>query len=328
MAMLNASNIENHPVYSAFNSFIQKLKDVQWVSLSSREEIKSCLLSAKAFEKMLDTLETNGALNSFMALVPDLYGLELDQLRKASDIVLSMVLTAPGVSLACVRTCIDEYFQLCGSERFEHVLSSVLICSEIYRVLLDYIAGFEGHLKQTAIELQSHIFISMWRNESDLKKLDQTVYSWLKNDLSGKNIAVAMQVIIFDNSSVSSSLVLALNKLLRERGIVAALFWKTFDELPTIANKVLKKSDDLFNSVLDFLRVSGQWMEATSSFSWVSREKGPCSSFGFIELVCAVKFLIKAEGPICEKTQQFLNKLKNSAGCTLWDDVEIKLFLL
>lgn len=194
MAMPHISGVENQPVYCAFNCFIEKLKDAEWLSRSSKEEMKNCIHSAKAIETMLDTLESNGALNSFMALVPELYGLELEQLRKASDVVLSMVLTANGISVSCVRTCIEEYLKLCGSDRFEHVVSSVLICSEIYRVILDYIASFEGDLKQTSIELQSHVFRSMWRYEPDLEKLEQSSYNWLNCDTSSPNIAVAMQV--------------------------------------------------------------------------------------------------------------------------------------
>ncbi|XP_034243214.1 uncharacterized protein LOC117646415 [Thrips palmi] len=325
MAVLNESSFENQPVYCAFNCFVEKLKDTDWISHSSKEEIRNCLQSAKAIEKMLDTLETNGALDNFMALVPELHGLEWEQLRKASDIVLSMVLTAPGVSAPCVRTCIDEYIELCGSDRFENAVSSVLICSEIYRVLLDYIASFEGHLKQTAIELQSYVFMCLWRNESDLGKLEQTFYNWLKQDTSGQNIAVAMQVIINDDSSIASSLVLSINKLMRERKGAAVVFWKVLEELPIVARRVLEKSDDILKSALDFLKISGQWMEATSTFSWVSREKGPCKSFGFNEVVSAVKFLSEAQGQISEKTKQFLSKQRNSAGCTLWDDVDMRL---
>lgn len=103
------------------------------------------------------------------------------------------------------------------------------------------------------------------------------------------------------------------------------LFWKICNELPIVAGKVLEKSSVLLNSALDFLKVSGQWMEATSSFSWVSTEKGPCKSFGFEEIVSAVKFLIEAQEPIPEKSKQFLSKRRNSAGCTLWDDVEMRL---
>lgn len=199
MSDLDSSTIiDNQPVFSAFNCFLRKLREDEWLSQSSNADFKNCLHSAKTVERVLETLADNGSLNSFTALVPDLFGLDLCQLQKACDIVLSMILTAQGVSLLCVKTCINEYLQLCGSDRFKHVLSSTIFCSEIYRVLLDYLASFEGDLEQRGIELQSHIFIHLWRAESDTEMLKETFYKWLVSDSSGHKIAAALQVRITD----------------------------------------------------------------------------------------------------------------------------------
>lgn len=188
------TNLENQPVFAAFNIFLQKLKNEEWLSRGSKEEIKCCLNSAKTVEKMLVSLEQSGSLDTFLSLCPNLYGFEKSNLVSICDTVLDMVLSAPGMSLACVRTCVDEYFVECGSERFEKVLSSLLFTSDVYRVLLDYIIISDGNLNETGIRLQSQLISRLWKHESDTQKLIDCFHDWIKLDVSGKNIAIALMV--------------------------------------------------------------------------------------------------------------------------------------
>lgn len=320
------SNTECQEVMSAFISFLQNLNENEWLSQSSKEEIKSCLHSARNIEKILDGLKTNGSLEAFVNLLPNLYGYNVDQICNACDITLRMVLTASGVPLPCVRTCIDEYLKLCGSERFENVLASVIFSSEIYRVLLDFIATTDNDFESHQINLQSHLFRNLWKTETHTQNLTDKFYKWLKTDLSGKNIAVSLQVVYSEDgrSHVSFSLVSALVKVLQERGDTAALFWRIFTLYPN-GRKAMFKSNKLLNSLLDFFITSSKWMETTDSFSWTSKEQGPCKVFGFEELLKALNNLVELGGSVSERVDHFLSERRNSAGCTFWDDVEMRL---
>lgn len=127
-----------------------------------------------------------------------------------------------------------------------------------------------------------------------------------------------------EDRNITSSLIFALVKVVQERGDTAVIFWSILNKLPLI-RKALERVDEILSSLLEFLEISSRWMESTPTFTWVSRENGPCKAIGYEELVRAVGCLLETRGPVAEKTQQFLAKRKNSAGCTFWDDVEIRL---
>ncbi|KAK3930256.1 Myoglobin [Frankliniella fusca] len=318
---------ECQQVLSAVTSFFQKLHENEWLSQSSKEEIKSCLHSARNIEKILDGLQSNGSLEDFLDLLPDLYGHNLDQISKPCDIILCMILTASGTPLPCVRVCIDEYLKLCGSERFEVVLASVIFSSEILRVLLDTIASSSDHsLESYKISFQSQVFRKLWKSETNSTILKDKFFKWLKSDLCGNNIAVAMQVVSSENSNslVSSCLVHSLVRVLQERGDAAVLFWKIFNEHHMIRKATLN-SNELLTGIMEFLKTSGKWMEATASLSWISREEGPCKVVKFEELKNIIKLLWNIGGPVQNKVEQFLLKQRNSEGCTFWDDIDMQL---
>lgn len=190
--MSSPENADIQTALSALTNFIQMLKCNEWLSRISKEEMKSCLHSAKCIEKLLETLDNSESLENFISLLPNAHDLKMEQLRNACDVVLEMVLSAPGVALPCVRVCIDEYFQLCGSDRFECVLSTVLFQSEIYRVLLDYLASSDDDIEHSGYILQSQILPRLWKTESDANKLRDLLCSWLESDESGRNMTVAM----------------------------------------------------------------------------------------------------------------------------------------
>lgn len=317
---------ESQSVLSAFNAFFHKLQNNEWLSRSSKEDIKNCLHSAQKVETVLQTLDATNCLTNFTSLVPNLLssGFDINQLKNVSDIVLTMVLTAPGVSLVCARTCFDEYFKLYGSERFEQVLSSVIFCSEIYRVLLDYLASSEGGVGKVEINLQSNIFSQIWKSETDVEKMQCMFYEWLKADTTGQNVAVALMIINSEESNTSMCLINVLTKVLCEREELAVVLWQTFIRLPQ-TRKAAEKSSQLLRSLLQFLKTTAEWMETTATFAWISREKGPCREFGFNQLVDAVKSLLEVGGCVSVKTHQFLLERRNSVGCTFWDDIDISL---
>lgn len=102
------------------------------------------------------------------------------------------------------------------------------------------------------------------------------------------------------------------------------LFWKIFMELP-FARSAVEKSRELRKGLFGFLRTSGQWMEATPSFTWLSREEGPCQAFGFKELVSVTEALLQINGDTQIDFKDFLSERTKLVGCTLWDDVEMRL---
>lgn len=140
---------------------------------------------------------------------------------------------------------------------------------------------------------------------------------------SSNNLNIFLQVLHNEDgdSYISRSLAFALVNILQERSNQAVLFWKVLLKLPQ-AIRSLEQSSELMDSVLEFLKNSGQWLEATATFTWVSREKGPCKVLGFEELVSALKCLLETKSSVSKKTEHFLVERKNSVGCTLWDDIE------
>lgn len=189
-----AANSQLRQVLSILNTFLRKLHD-EGLTFNSKEDLKNCLQAAKNVERIMVSLESKDSLEIFLSQVPNLFSFDRDQLQKMCDIVLSKVLTALGVSTSCVRTCIEEYIKLCGLERLESVLSSVIFCSEIYRVLLDYMASSESGMDEIAIRYQSQLISCMWQHETDSLNFENWLYDWLKSDMSGKSIAVALMVI-------------------------------------------------------------------------------------------------------------------------------------
>lgn len=76
---------------------------------------------------------------------------------------------------------------------------------------------------------------------------------------------------------------------------------------------------------MGFFTTTGQWMEATDAFTWVSREPGPCKDFDFDKLTSVLKCLHNMDGPMLEEIKEFLANKRNAIGCTLWDDIDIQL---
>ena len=194
--MSSAENAEVENALSAFSNFFQMLKGNEWLSRISKEEMKNCLRAAKCVEQVLETLESTDSLGNFIDLLPDVYGLTVEQMRSVSDVVLEMVLSASGVALPSARVCVYEYLRLCGSDRFEHVLATVIFQSEIYRVLLDYLASSDNAAEHSGSMLQSQVLSHMWKVESDSSKLNELLRSWLASDESGQNMTVAILVCI------------------------------------------------------------------------------------------------------------------------------------
>ncbi|KAK9870982.1 hypothetical protein WA026_009942 [Henosepilachna vigintioctopunctata] len=322
---------------SSFDLFINTYENFkQYTAVHSTEEIKNSFKLANFIELIVSSFSTENTLTKLMDVLNKHYKNQgktfcynSEFFRTACDHLLKIFFSYQSMDINTIDICVRMYTTLLPKERFQKLLSDLLVKSASYEAIMDFVLENEEPLSKN---LEYKLILNDWKRLYEMGRCNEIILcinEMLKFSKVEKSLYIiigllALEDVSQDEKSVQTLVLEIISKKMFDRSILSKQFWLTlFNVNKSDLLKICKSSTDFLESICNFVIYIGSMMEfktINGYNQWMSNPNiSICPELSYYDLLSLIKCLTNEN---FEKKQYVIEKVKQAqinTGSLLWE---------